>query len=267
MLGWRSRGDGPDLAEESLAHAGVVDDLRADDLEDLVAAHDPVVGEVDDPHAAPAQLADDLVVGDLGERLGLGGRDASGGRNGRRLEGGIDRRRGAREAAQELDGRGRLAGGEAGLQLDTQQLGQQGGPKGRGGAGQVVLGPGPAAGGPLGGEAVADPIDLGGQRQRQSAGVETGIIAHGTGPRARPAHTPRHQRRLLSLRAGAGGRRLPVSRPAPPGGPVGGEGSPGPPDPPAHEGASPSQVRRIRSSLRTTERRPRPIRPAISSLL
>ena len=61
--------------------------------------------------------------------------------------------------------------------------------------------------------------------------------------------------------------RLPVAGPAQPGGPVGGEGSAGPPDPPAHEGASPSQVRRIRSSLRTTERRPRPIRPAISSLL
>ena len=43
---------------------------RPDDLEDLVAAHEAIVGEVDHAHAAAAQLADDLVVGMVGQ---LGG--------------------------------------------------------------------------------------------------------------------------------------------------------------------------------------------------
>ena len=42
----------------------------ADDLEHLLAAHEPVLGQVDDAHAAAAQLAEDLVVGMVGQARG-----------------------------------------------------------------------------------------------------------------------------------------------------------------------------------------------------
>ena len=66
-VGVAEPGDGADLAEEAVEHAGAFDDLPADDLEHLVAAHERVVGQVDDAHAAAAQLADDLVVGMIGQ--------------------------------------------------------------------------------------------------------------------------------------------------------------------------------------------------------
>ena len=51
-VGVAEPGDGPDLPQEALGHLGIGGDLRADDLEDLLAVHDAVVGQVDDPHAA-----------------------------------------------------------------------------------------------------------------------------------------------------------------------------------------------------------------------
>ncbi len=66
------------LAKEAVKNAAAVDELAADDLEHLDAAHHRVVGEVDDAHAAPAELAEDLVVGVVGqarwERAGRGWR-------------------------------------------------------------------------------------------------------------------------------------------------------------------------------------------------
>ena len=47
------------------------DQVAADDLEHLHPAHERVVREVDDPHPAPAELADDLVVG-MVEQLARG---------------------------------------------------------------------------------------------------------------------------------------------------------------------------------------------------
>ncbi len=52
-----------DLAEEAVEDAAALDELFADDLEDLQTAHHLVLGEVDDAHAALAELADDFVVG------------------------------------------------------------------------------------------------------------------------------------------------------------------------------------------------------------
>ena len=73
-------GDGADLPQEAVEHAGLLDDVLADDLEDFVAGHQAVVGEVDDAHAADAQLADDLVVGVVGQlgRWGAGRRTGRG---------------------------------------------------------------------------------------------------------------------------------------------------------------------------------------------
>ena len=67
---------GADLAQESLEHALAVQEVRADDLEHLLPAHHPVLGQVDDAHAAAAQLAEDLVVRMLGQarRQGAGRR-------------------------------------------------------------------------------------------------------------------------------------------------------------------------------------------------
>ena len=62
MLGCiKSRGRA-DLTAESLEDPFSFDQVLADDLEHLVAAHQPVVGEVDNAHASAAELADNLVV-------------------------------------------------------------------------------------------------------------------------------------------------------------------------------------------------------------
>ena len=61
-----------DLAEEPVAHAGPLDQVPADDLEHLQTPHELVPGEVDHPHAAAPQLADDLVVGMVGQPRGQG---------------------------------------------------------------------------------------------------------------------------------------------------------------------------------------------------
>ena len=58
---------GADLAEEPLQHALAVQEVRADDLEDLLPPHHPVLGQVDDAHAAASQFAEDLVVRVLGQ--------------------------------------------------------------------------------------------------------------------------------------------------------------------------------------------------------
>ena len=69
-------GDGADLAVEAVEDPGAFQDVPIHHLEHLVAAHEAVVGEVDDAHAAPAQFAADLVIGVLGqvrrERVGRG---------------------------------------------------------------------------------------------------------------------------------------------------------------------------------------------------
>ena len=49
-------GDGPDLAEEAFEHLGAFRDLPPHHLEHLIAAHERVVGEVHDAHAAAAQF-------------------------------------------------------------------------------------------------------------------------------------------------------------------------------------------------------------------
>ena len=79
-VGVAELGDGADLAEEAVEHAAAFDDVAAHDLEDLVAAHEAVVGEVDHAHAAAAELADDLVVGVVGE-LRAGGCPPGAGRS------------------------------------------------------------------------------------------------------------------------------------------------------------------------------------------
>src|SRR5271157_2139782 len=58
---------GADLAEEPLDHPLAVQKVRADDLEDLLPPHHPVLGQVDDAHAATSQFPKDLVVGMLGQ--------------------------------------------------------------------------------------------------------------------------------------------------------------------------------------------------------
>ncbi len=59
-----------DLGEEAVHHAGAVDEVAADDLEDFVPCHEAVAGEVDDAHAALAELAEDFVVGVVDQPLG-----------------------------------------------------------------------------------------------------------------------------------------------------------------------------------------------------
>ena len=63
-----------DLAEEPVAHAGPLDQVPADDLEHFQPPHELVPGEVDHPHPAAPQLADDLVVGVV-DQLGRKGVD------------------------------------------------------------------------------------------------------------------------------------------------------------------------------------------------
>ena len=72
---------------------GAFDQVPADDLEHLQPPHQLVLGEVDDAHPAPAQLADDLVVGVVGQ-LGREGRRAAA-RRGRRRRFADGRRRSA----------------------------------------------------------------------------------------------------------------------------------------------------------------------------
>ena len=60
-------GDRADLAEKAIDHAGSLDDVPAHDLEDLIASHQSVVGQVDHAHATVPKLADDLVVGMVGQ--------------------------------------------------------------------------------------------------------------------------------------------------------------------------------------------------------
>ena len=59
-----------DLAEESVQDAGLLDEMPAHHLEDLGAAQERVVGEVDDAHPAPAEFTPDLVVGVVGQARG-----------------------------------------------------------------------------------------------------------------------------------------------------------------------------------------------------
>ena len=60
--------------------------MAADDLEDFLAAHEPVLGQVDDAHAALAELAKDLVIGVVGQT--------------RMQRAGCNRRRGGRAGSQ-----------------------------------------------------------------------------------------------------------------------------------------------------------------------
>ena len=59
-----------DLAEEAVEDAAAVDEVAADDLEDLLAAHELVLRQVDDAHAALAKLAEDLVIRVVGQSRG-----------------------------------------------------------------------------------------------------------------------------------------------------------------------------------------------------
>ncbi len=57
-----------DLAQEALHHAGFVEQRLVDHLEDFAPVHQHVPGQVDDSHAAAAQLAQHLVAGDQQSR-------------------------------------------------------------------------------------------------------------------------------------------------------------------------------------------------------
>ena len=59
-----------DLTQKALERGGPIHHVPADDLQDLVPAHEPVLGQVDRPHAPLAELADDLVVGVVGQPRG-----------------------------------------------------------------------------------------------------------------------------------------------------------------------------------------------------
>ena len=76
MLGWCSLAAERISRRKRSSDSGPVDQVAADDLEHLLAAHQRVLGQVDHAHAAAAQLADDLVVGMVGqarrERVGRG---------------------------------------------------------------------------------------------------------------------------------------------------------------------------------------------------
>ena len=56
-----------DLAKESFQHAAAVDEVAADDLEHLLPPHERVLRQIDHAHAALPQLAEDLVIGVIGE--------------------------------------------------------------------------------------------------------------------------------------------------------------------------------------------------------
>ena len=76
-MGWRSRATARISRRKSVAHPGCLDDVRADELQDLVPAHQAVAGQVDEPHRAAAQLAEDLIIRVIsqlgGERAGRHG--------------------------------------------------------------------------------------------------------------------------------------------------------------------------------------------------
>ncbi len=59
--------DRADLAEEPFEHLGTRDQVLADDLDGLVAAHQLVVNEIHHPHAAAPEFLEDLIVGILGQ--------------------------------------------------------------------------------------------------------------------------------------------------------------------------------------------------------
>ncbi len=59
-----------DLGEEAIDRVAAVDQVTTDDLEHFHPPHEPVPGQVDHSHAAPAQLAGDLVIGMIGEPRG-----------------------------------------------------------------------------------------------------------------------------------------------------------------------------------------------------
>ena len=52
--------DGPDLAEEAFEHPGAFHDLPPHHLEHLVPPHEPILGQVDNAHPAPAEFPLDL---------------------------------------------------------------------------------------------------------------------------------------------------------------------------------------------------------------
>ena len=76
MLVWCSRAAALRLAAEPLQGLAVADHVAGQDLEGHAAAQRDLLGLVDHPHPAPADLADDPVVADLsqsrdgGRRLG-----------------------------------------------------------------------------------------------------------------------------------------------------------------------------------------------------
>ena len=70
-------GDSADFAKEAVEPSGTFHDPPAHHLQDLVAAQQLIMGQVDDAHAPAAEFAKDLVVGVVGEarreRVGRGG--------------------------------------------------------------------------------------------------------------------------------------------------------------------------------------------------
>ncbi len=66
-VGMAELGRRADFAQEALDRAGTIEQRLVDDLEDFEAVHELVLGQVDDAHAAAAQLAEDLVLRVVGQ--------------------------------------------------------------------------------------------------------------------------------------------------------------------------------------------------------
>ena len=103
-----------DLAEEPVEDAGAADQVAADDLEHLLAPHERVLGQVDDAHAAAAQLAEDLVVRVVGQSRRQGARPGAAPAGRRRRPASTCRR-----------ARRRRARCESGLALGVAELAQE----------------------------------------------------------------------------------------------------------------------------------------------
>ncbi len=67
MFGWRSRATARISLRNRSRLTGFGHDLRAYDLEDIVAIQEAIAGEVHNTHPAGTQLPDDRVVGMVGE--------------------------------------------------------------------------------------------------------------------------------------------------------------------------------------------------------
>ena len=179
-----------------------LDDLQRDD-----AVEAPLAGLVDDAHAAPRDLLQQLEVAEVQAEGGRSGRrrprpGRGPGRRPRRLGGGgigsglgarlvplprgaegrRDRRLLSREPGEVILERRALAPTPAQLHLEREQLGQQFGPLPGRPPAEFVLDPRPPSGSPGGLVPLARRVDAPGPRQRVRLGLLRAIDRHGDGP-------------------------------------------------------------------------------------